>query len=123
MKLRILKRLFPVVLLAVLAAVPVFAKDHANITLGHSASINGTALPQGNYKVSWVSHSPQATVTFIQGGKTLATAEGKWVDRNTKFDSDQVLYSSDGDGAKKVVEIRFAGMSQALVFGDADSAS
>jgi len=123
MNVRILKRLTPVILLAALMAGTAFAKDHATITLGQTASINGTTLPQGNYKVAWVSHSPQATVTFSQGKEKVATAEGKWVDRSTKYDSDQVLYSNDGAGPKKVIEIRFAGMSQALVFGDSDSAS
>lgn len=123
MNLRILKRIAPVIVLAALATASAFAKDHATITLGQQASINGTALPQGSYKVAWVSHSPQATVTFSRGKQTVATAEGKWVDRDRKYDSTEVLYSNNGDGSKKVIEIRFAGMNQALVFGDSDSSS
>jgi hypothetical protein len=123
MNLRILKRFAAVTVLAALATVTAFAKDHATITLGSNASINGTALEHGNYKVAWGSNSQQAEVTFSQGKKTVATAQGKWVTRDRTYDSNEVLYSTDGDGAKKIVEIRIAGTNQALVFGDSESTS
>ena len=123
MNLRLLKRPAAVIVLAALAAATAFAKDHATITLGTAVSINGTTLQQGKYKVTWTSLSPEATVTFSRGHKTLATAEGKWVDRNRQYNTDQVLYSNDGDGTRKIIELRFAGMSQALVFGGSGSTS
>ena len=122
MSLRILKRFIPVVLVTALAAASAFAKDQHNITLRHGASINGTTVSAGTYKVTWSAESGDPTVNFVQGKENVATAQAKWEDRGTKYPSDQVVYSNSANGeAPKIMEIRFAGKSQVLVFGDSTS--
>ena len=116
MSLRSFARLAPVILVVVLAAASAFAKDQRNITLKHPASVNGTAVPAGSYKVTWSAESGDPTVNFIKGKETVASAQAKWVDRNSKYDNDSVLYSTESDGSQKIIEIRFAGKSQVLVF-------
>ena len=99
------------------------AKDSRRLTLNHAATLNGSQLTPGNYEVSWVSHSPEATVTFKQRNKVAATAEGKWVERQTTYATDGVVYDNNPDGSKTIVEIRFAGMNQVLTFGQPSPAS
>jgi len=105
------------------ASLPALAKDSRNLTLAQAATLDGTQLAAGNYEVSWVSRSPEATVTFKQHKKVAATAEGKWVERQNTYTSDSVVYVNNPDGSRTIVEIRFAGMSQVLTFGGSSSAS
>jgi hypothetical protein len=123
---RSFKRLAPVLVIFVLTAASAFAKNDKNerrLTLNHAVSVNGTTIPAGTYKVAWVSHSPEATVTFLNGQKAVATSAATWVDRGTPYQDDAVVYSADSDGSRSIVEIRFKGMSKALVFGSAGATS
>jgi hypothetical protein len=121
MSLRFVKHLVPVIVVLALAAASAFAKDQHNITLRHGASLNGTTIAAGSYKVTWSAESGDPTVNFIKGKESVASAQAKWVERNTKYDSDQVVYSNQDGSAPKILEIRFAGKSQALVFEDSAS--
>jgi len=79
-------------------------------------TLNGNKLPAGFYEISWVSHSPEATVTFVRAGEPMVTAMGKWVERGEKYKTDALVYSNNPDGSHTLLEIRFAGRTQALVF-------
>jgi len=121
MSLRFVKRLVPLIVVLSLASTAALAKDQHSITLRHGASINGTTLAPGSYKVMWSAESGDPTVNFLEGKRNVASAQAKWVDRSTRYDSDQVVYSNDGGEAPKIMEIRFAGKSQVLVFEDSAS--
>jgi hypothetical protein len=98
--------------------------NEKTFTFASDVSLNGTMLPAGYYDIRWVSHSPEATVTFAQGGHVVATSMGKWVDRGAKYKADAVVYTNNADGSHTLKEIRFAGQKQVLVFGpDAGPAS
>jgi hypothetical protein len=98
------------------ASVPVFAKDSVDITVSHPLSLKGTQVAPGDYKVSWVTHSPDATVTFKQQGKVAATASARMEDRGSKYSETQVVYQTNTDGTRTLLEIRLGGTKQALVF-------
>lgn len=100
-----------------ITSVSAFAKNSRTVRIPHSASIGGKQIPAGEYKVSWESHSADATVTFEAGKNVVATAQGKWVERGSKYDRNSVVYDKTSDGSESIVEIRFAGMKQALVLG------
>jgi hypothetical protein len=125
MNLRHFKRLVPVIVLAGLITTSAFARNGAKsekkVTLNQTAALNGAAIPAGSYNVTWSAESGDPTVTFVKGKETVATAQAKWVDRDTKYEQNQVLYSNNSDGSRTIIEIRFAGMSRALVFGDSAS--
>lgn len=95
---------------------PARAADSKTMPLTVEITLNGSILAPGSYQISWVSHSPEATVTFARGGRVIATAMGTWVDRGTKYERDAVVYSNNPDGSHTLREIRIAGKSQALVF-------
>jgi hypothetical protein len=79
-------------------------------------SLNGQKLTAGFYEISWVSHSPEATVTFVRAGQVMVTAMGRWVDRGAKYKTNAFVYTNNADGSHTLLEIRFAGKNQALVF-------
>ena len=75
----------------------------------------GEQIPE-DFVVSWEAYSADATVKFVRGGDTVASGEGRWVKRATKYPSDGVMYDRNKDGSRTLLEIWFHGMNQALVF-------
>jgi hypothetical protein len=104
-----------IVLMAALSAV---AQNARTLRVPYSASVNGKQLAAGEYKVTWQTHSPEATVNFSQKREVVATVEGRWVDRDIKYESNSVVYSNNPDGSRTIMEVRFAGLKGALVFGE-----
>jgi hypothetical protein len=80
-------------------------------------TVNRIHMPVGDCVISWESYVPDAIVKFEKDGRVLSTTEGKWVRRGVKYEDDAVVYRKNSDGSKTLLEIRFAGMSQVLVFG------
>jgi hypothetical protein len=104
-----------ILLMAALSAV---AQNARTLKVPYSASLKGKQLAAGEYKVTWQTHSPEATVNFMQKKAVVATVEGKWVDRDTKYEANAVVYSNNPDGSRTILEVRFAGLKGALVFGE-----
>lgn len=93
------------------------AANSRTMSFRTAVKLNGTDMTPGYYVVDWVSHSPEATVTFKRNGEVVATAAGKWVERDSKAPADAVVYSNNADGSHTLTELRFGGMKQVLVFG------
>jgi hypothetical protein len=102
------------VLLAVSPAA--WGNNEKTLPLRTEVTLNGQKLAAGFYEISWVSHSPEATITFVRAGHIMVTAMGKWVDRGVKSPVDAFLYTNNPDGSHTLIEIRFAGKNQVLVF-------
>lgn len=102
------------VLLAVSPAA--WGNNEKTLPLRTEVTLSGQKLTAGSYEISWVSHSPEATVKFVRAGQVMVTAMGKWVDRGAKSQVDAFLYTNNPDGSHTLIEIRFAGKNQALVF-------
>jgi hypothetical protein len=111
--------------LAILVAITgsAFAKNSGQLDLRKAVTVNGVPLAAGHYKVSWQTHSPQATVTFKRDKGSAASAEGKVEERPTQYDNNAVVYSSNPDGSFSIIEIRFAGSNKVLTFGEASPTS
>ena len=92
------------------------ANNGKTLPLRTEVTLNGSTLTAGFYEIAWVSHSPEATVTFTRAGHVMVTAMGKWVDRAEKPKADAFVYTNNPDGSHTLLEIRFAGQKQALVF-------
>ena len=121
MSMNIRKHLGTPVLLAALVlgtGIPGMAgSSHSRkVILFHPAMMGGTTLPAGKYSVRWKTHSPQASVKFVQRHQTLLATEGIVEQRDTTYSHNEVLYSTTSDGAMSLLEIRFAGSNKALVF-------
>ena len=108
------------VALALMVTAGAQAKDRnsRNVLVPYDGALVGSHLVSGRYDVQWVTHSPEATVTFQQENKVVATVEGKVVDRGTKYANNQVIYDEKADGARTIQEIRFKGSSEVIVFNE-----
>jgi cell division protein FtsN len=95
----------------------VFERGSRSFAFGSGLTLNGTHVPDGDCIISWESYSPDANVEFVKRDSVVATADGKWVKRDVKYWDDAYVYRKNGDGSRTLLEIRFGGMSQALVFG------
>ena len=106
------------VLMAILMTASLWAAAANSRTLSFrtAVTLNGAEMKPGFYVVEWVSHSPEATVTFRRNGHMVATAPGKWVQREKKSPADAVVYTNNADGTHTLTEVRFAGTKQVLVF-------
>lgn len=94
-----------------------FERGSHILTLRPGLTLNGTRLDGGECLISWESYISDATVKFEHNNYLVATAGGKWVRRAIKYGNDAFVYRKNGDGSRTLLEIRFAGMSRALVFG------
>ena len=115
---RILSVSIVAVAFVVAAAAAAQAKDSKDIVLHYDATIAGSHLSSGAYSVTWETHSPEATVSFLHGRKVMATAEGKVVDRGKTYSANEVVYNLTPDGARVIAEIRFRGSSAVIVFNE-----
>src|SRR5690349_2873647 len=113
------KKLGAVGLMVLALSFSAWANNAKTMSFRTEVTLNGNKLPSGYYQISWVSHSPEATVAFARTGRETVTAMGKWVDRGAKYHTDAVVYSTNPDGTHTLLELRFAGKNQALVFTDA----
>jgi len=111
-----MRSLFVAMALLVLASVSAFAENSTSVALSSSVSLNGTLIKAGRYSLTWEQHSPDATVTFSDGKKAVATARGRIVDRGIKYRRNMVVDNRNPDGSRVIVEIRLGGTTQAIVF-------
>ncbi len=118
-----LTTLFFAVVVVLLGDVSALAKETYKLNVAYAAALNGTPIAPGDYKVSWESHSANVTVTFraVKGGKVIATAQGKIVDHGVPYVRNAVVYDTQPDGSRSIIEIRIAGTSQAIVFSELKS--
>src|SRR6267154_986437 len=110
-----------ILLVLTLGGLPASAESFRIISWGSSVELNGTEIPGGNYGVSWKSHKTGALVTFLTCEHPIAIAQGKWVKRDSRYKIDSILYETKEDGSRTLLEVRFAGMNRALVFGESES--
>ena len=122
MKITGVVRQFAWILLALtFCGLPASAESFRIISWGSTVELNGTEIPGGNYGVSWKSHKTGALVTFLTCEHPIAIAQGKWVKRDSRYKFDSILYETKEDGSRTLLEVRFAGMNHALVFGESQS--
>ena len=96
-----------------------FEKGWRTFTFISTVTLNGARTPEGDYTISWESYIGDANVKLTRNNSVVATADGKWVKRETKYPRDAYVYRRNADGSRTLLEIHFGGMRQALVFGKA----
>lgn len=94
-----------------------YERGSRSLTFFSGLTVNGARLPVGDIVITWESYVPDAIVKFEKEGSVIGTADGKWEKRGVKYGDDAIVYRRNSDGSRTLLEIRFAGMSQALVFG------
>ncbi len=81
-------------------------------------NLNGTSLPvEESFTITWESYVENATVRFTKDEGVLATVRGRWVQNPYKYSRNEYVYANAGS-RKSLLEIHFAGLNRALVFGE-----
>ncbi len=104
--------------LALLLASSAFAVTKANMTLINPASINGTKLKPGDYKLQWEGTGPAVEVSIMQGKTVLAKVQGKLVDLSAPAPNNAAIVQKSSDGNSTLSGARFEGKKFALQLGD-----
>jgi hypothetical protein len=104
------------VALLLAAGIPGFAKHSRPVTLPHDAVVAGTTLSAGKYVVQWETHSPEASVQFVQHHQVVLSTGGRIEQRNHAYERDATVYDTAADGTLYLIEIRFAYSNKVLVF-------
>ena len=95
-----------------------FAASTKTLNVTMPVTVNGTALPEGQYKLTI---ADDGQVSIAKGKNVLVTAQGKMVERPSKADSDSIVVRQQPDGTQKLTEVNFGGQKSALVFTESDS--
>src|SRR5271166_3332789 len=103
----------PVVLLAA-------PKNSADVTFMETITINGTAVPPGNYRVEWQGTGASVEASILQGKKVLASAPATLVNSKNKYDG--AVETSEGNYNSKVLEA-IDWSSRSLRFGQGNASS
>jgi hypothetical protein len=94
-----------------------FERGSRAFTLNSPVTLNGARTPAGDYVISWESSLDEASVKLLHNDSVVATANGRWVKRDLKYARDAYVYRRNADGSRTLIEVRFGGTRQALVFG------
>ncbi len=98
-----------------------YERGKRNFYMPSGLQVASTRLPGGFCEISWESYAPDAIVRFDNNRDSNATVQGKWLKQPVRFTQDAVGYQRNRDGSRTLVEIRFSGMTQALVFASGSS--
>ena len=90
-------------------------KHTMSLKLWEPATLKGTALAPGEYKLSWTANGSEVDVTIEQRGKVVATSKASVVERDKAIVDDMVLFQKGSDGSQVLSEIRTRGEKAVVV--------
>jgi len=93
-----------------------FERGSRAFRFSYALTLNGARMPVGECSIRWESYSRLVIVQFVQNNDVIATVEGRWAKRDVMYEQSAYGFTRSSDGPRKLVELRFAGMRQALVF-------
>ena len=96
-----------------------FERGTRDIALRPGLTLNGARIPGGDCTIRWESYVTGTVIKVEQGRSVVATGNGRWDKRGAKYKRDAFVYRKNPDGSRTLLEIQFAGLSRALVFGKA----
>jgi hypothetical protein len=101
------------------------AKDNSNkhsikTQITQPATVVGTTLAPGQYKVEWTGTGPAVKAEFKLDGKTVVTAPATVSEVGNGSAQNAVAYQKGSDGSQAITEI--TGKKEALKFGTEASA-
>src|SRR5579864_6930058 len=93
--------------LALLLASSAFAAEKASLTLTHPATVNGTTLNAGEYKLQWDGTGPNVEVSIVKGKNVVAKVPAKIVELRTPALSDTAVVRMNDDGSRTLAGAQF----------------
>ena len=104
--------------LAILVASSAFAANKGSLTLVNPATINGTELKAGDYRLEWEGTGPAVQVSILKGKSVVAKVPGKVVDLNAPAQNNAAVVQKSDSGASTLAGARFEGKKFALELGE-----
>ena len=105
--------------LALLVASSAFAGTKGTLNLLDPATVNGTKLKAGEYKLEWEGTGPNVEVSILKGKTVLAKVPAKLVDLSSPAHDTAAVVSHNSDGTATLEGARFEGKKFALELGEA----
>jgi hypothetical protein len=94
-----------------------YERGKRDLYLPNGLKIGSTGVPVGACTITWESYIPDAIVKFQDEKGRAVTFEAKWMKQGVKYVHSAIAYSTNRDGSRTLLELRFSNMDQALVFG------
>jgi type 1 glutamine amidotransferase len=88
-----------------------------------SAQISGKELPAGEYTATWDGEGNNVNVSFVRGGKVIATAKANIVSLEKKSSENAVEVKTSSSGTRALTALRFGGQKYKLDLTGANEAS
>ncbi len=104
--------------LALLLASSAFAGTKGDLVLQSPATVNGTKLKAGEYKLQWDGTGPNVEVSITQGKTVVAKVPAKVVDLKAPSPNNAAVVKNNDDGTSTLAGARFEGKKFALELGD-----
>ena len=104
--------------LALLLASSVFAASKGEMTLLSPATINGTNLKAGDYKLQWEGTGSDVQLTISQGKNVITKVPAKVVDLNAPAPNNAAVLNTRENGKRTLAGARFQGKKYALQIGE-----
>jgi cell division protein FtsN len=89
----------------------------SGVKMNGQLTLNGTPIPFDDYVVSWESYASEAVVKFEGEHSAVISTEGKLIKAPAWHQYNAFVYKRNADGSRALLEIRFGGTNQTLVFG------
>lgn len=77
--------------------------------LYEDATVTGTLLHPGDYKVEWTGSGPNVHLNLVHDGTTVATVPARVVAETSSHDQDGYILQTKKNGGKSIEEIFFGG--------------
>jgi hypothetical protein len=105
--------------LALLLASSAFAASKGELTLLNAATVNGTNLKAGDYKLQWDGTGSDVQVTIMQGKNVIAKVPAKLVEMSAPAPNNAAVLNTD-NGKRTLAGARFQGKKYALQIGESN---
>src|SRR5207248_4485384 len=93
--------------LALLLASSAFAATKGEMTLLNPATVNGTNLKAGDYKLQWDGTGTDVQVTILQGKNVIAKVPAKVVDLSAPSPNNAAVLNTGENGKRTLAGARF----------------
>ena len=103
--------------LALLLASSALAATKGELTLLNPATVNGTNLKAGDYKLQWDGTGTDVQVTILQGKNVIAKVPAKLVDLSAPSPNNAAVLNTGENGTRTLSGARFSGKKYALQIG------
>ena len=101
------------------ASDPAPAPRHGSLQLDYPATVAGTQLQAGKYRVEWTGTGDQVQVTFYLGNKAVVSTSAQ-AQANTG-NHDLVSYTAGENGSKSLTQVFFSKQKVTLTLGESNA--